>query len=95
MFSLFIQLLSFSKSLARNRTKSLFLNDEPFMVRPTLIDMNPNELKYRFMISLNKCTGSCVCLRVNHNDVTWLGVKVDQGLPSVRHHIPRSSGKPL
>ena len=30
------------------------------MVRPTLIDMNPNELKYYpFIISLNKCTGSC------------------------------------
>ena len=34
------------------------LNDEPCMVRPT--HMNPNELKYcPFMISLNKCTGSC------------------------------------
>ena len=30
------------------------------MVRPTLADMNPVELKYYpFMISLNKCTGSC------------------------------------
>ena len=30
------------------------------MVRPTLIDMNPVQLKYYpFMISLNKCTGSC------------------------------------
>ena len=30
------------------------------LVRPTLIDMNPVELKYfQFMISLNKCTGSC------------------------------------
>ena len=30
------------------------------MVRPTLIDRNPNELKYYpFMTSLNKCTGSC------------------------------------
>ena len=30
------------------------------MVRPTLIDRNPNELKYYpFMPSLNKCTGSC------------------------------------
>ena len=29
------------------------------MVRPTLVDMNPVELKYYpFMISLNKCTGS-------------------------------------
>ena len=30
------------------------------MVRPTLIDMNPVEIKYySFMISLNKCPGSC------------------------------------
>ena len=33
------------------------------MVRPTLIDMNPNEFKYYpCMISLNKCTGSCNAL---------------------------------
>ena len=37
----------------------------------------------------------CVCLQVNHSDVIRLGVKVDQGLRSVRHFIPRSSGKPL
>ena len=37
-----------------------FLNVEPDMIRSTLIDMNPLKLKYyRFMISLNKCTGSC------------------------------------
>ena len=30
------------------------------MVRPTLIDMNTNDLKYYpIMISLNKCPGSC------------------------------------
>ena len=57
MFRLFIALLSFSESLA---TKCLFFNDQLCMVRPTLIDMNPAELKYYpFMISLNKCTGSC------------------------------------
>ena len=47
MFSLikhvFIVLLSFSESLA---TKCLFLNDEPCMVIPTLIYLNPVELKY-------------------------------------------------
>ena len=60
MFSLFVVLLSFSESLARDRTKCLFLNDESCMARPTLIDMNPFGLKYYpFMISLNKCTGSC------------------------------------
>ena len=60
MFSLFIVLLSFVSSLARDRKKCLFLNDEPCMVRPTLIDMNPNELKcYPFVISLSKCAGSC------------------------------------
>ena len=53
----FIALLSFSKSLA---TRCLFLNDEPCMVRSTLIDLNPFDLKYYpFMISLDKCTGSC------------------------------------
>ena len=35
----------------------------------------------------------CVCLRANNFDVVGLGVKVDQGLPCVRHYIPRSSGK--
>ena len=54
MFSLLIVLLSFSESLARDRTKCLFLNDESFMVRSAIIDMNPNDLKcYPFMISLN------------------------------------------
>ena len=58
--SLFIALLSFSSSLACDRTKCLFLSDEPCMVRNTLIDLNPVELKYYpFMLSLNKCTGSC------------------------------------
>ena len=33
---------------------------ETCMIRPTLIDMNTNELKYYpFIINLNKCTGSC------------------------------------
>ena len=65
MLNPFIVLSSFSESLAHiakfsDQTKCLFLNDEPCMIRPNLIDMNPVELKYYpFMISLNKCTGSC------------------------------------
>ena len=56
MLDPFIVLLGFSESFA---AKCLFLNDEPRRVRPTLINMNPGELKYYpFMISLNKCTGS-------------------------------------
>ena len=44
-----ILLLSFSSSLA---TKCLSLNDEPCMVRPTLIDLNTANLKYYpFVIS--------------------------------------------
>ena len=42
MFSLFIVFLSFSSSLA---TKCLFLDDEPCMLRPTIIDLNPVALK--------------------------------------------------
>ena len=61
MFSLikqvFIVLLSFSESLA---TRCLFLNDEPCLVRPTLINLNTMELKYcPSIISLDICTGSC------------------------------------
>ena len=62
---MFNVLLSFRNSLAHaakvsDRTKCLFLNDEPCIVRPTVLDLNFVELKYyRFMISLNKCTGSC------------------------------------
>ena len=66
MFNLFIVLLSFSSSLARNRTKCLFLNDESCMVTATLIDLNPVDFKYYpFMISLNKCTESCNVLSPN------------------------------
>ena len=61
MFSLIkevlIALLSFSSSLA---TKCISLNDELCMIRPTLIDLNPVELKYYpFMISVDKYSGSC------------------------------------
>ena len=53
---MFIALLIFSESLA---TKYLFSNDEPCIVRPNVVDMNPDELKYyQFMIPLNKCTES-------------------------------------
>ena len=55
----FIVLLS-SLASAANLTKCLFLNHELCIVRPTIIDMNPVELKYYpVTISLNKCTGSC------------------------------------
>ena len=40
--------------------KMSVLHDEPCMVRPTLIDMSPVELKYYpFVNTLNKRTGSC------------------------------------
>ena len=79
MFSIIKQLcivlLSFSSSLARNQTKCLVLNNEPRMVRPTLIDLNPLEFKYYpFLISLDKCTGSCnvlspkICVRKETKD---------------------------
>ena len=64
MKQIFIALLSYSSSLARVakvRTKYLSLNDEPCMVRPTLIDLNLVELKYYlFMISLDKFSGNFI-----------------------------------
>ena len=54
----FIVLLS-SLAHVADRT-SLFVNDEPWMVRPTLINMNAVESQsYPFMISLNKFTKCC------------------------------------
>ena len=51
----FLLLLSFSESLA---TKYLSLIDEPCVVRLTLIDLSPVELKYYlFIFSLGKCNG--------------------------------------
>ena len=45
---MFIVLLSFRESLA---TKCLFLNDEPGMLRPNLINMNPN-MRQKHMVIL-------------------------------------------
>ena len=50
-------LLSFSGSLAN---KCVFLNSEPFMIKPTLTDLNPAEFNYYpFVIRLDQCNGSC------------------------------------
>ena len=47
----FTALLSFSESLA---TKFLSLNDYSTLVKPTLFDLNPNDVHYcRFMVGLD------------------------------------------
>ena len=81
---MFIVLLRFSESLVLHWTTCLFLNDEPCMVRPTLIDLNPVELKYYpFMISLNKCTGSCnvlspkICVPKETKDINVKAFNID------------------
>ena len=49
--------MTFSGSLA---TKCVSLDNELCMIRPTLIGLNPIELNYHpFMISIDKCNGSC------------------------------------
>ena len=53
----FIELLSFTGNLA-NKCRSF--NNKPCMIRHALFDLSPIQLKYfPFMISLNKCNGSC------------------------------------
>ena len=41
--------LSFSSSLSRDQLKCLFLNHEPCMARPSLIDLNSVELNYKYI----------------------------------------------
>ena len=66
--------------------QNVFLNDEPCMVRTTLIDLNPVDLKYcPFMISLVKCSGSCnvlspkICVPKETKDIN---VKVFNMIPN-------------
>ena len=57
MFSLFIVLSGFSETLA---IKCLLLNDGLCMIRLTLTNINPAEVKYYpFINSSNRCVGSC------------------------------------
>ena len=36
------------------------MHNQPYMVRPTLIDLNPYELYYySFFFSISRCNGSC------------------------------------
>ena len=85
MFSLikqlFIVLMSFGESLA---TKWVSLNEEPCIIRPTLIDLNRVELKYYpFIISLGKCAGnfnilsSKICVS-NETKEKWSNVDNEQ-----------------
>ena len=71
---MFIVLLSVSESLA---TKCSSLNEEPYMFKSALIDLYPIELNYYpFMISLDKCNGSCnilspkICVPKKTKDVS-------------------------
>ena len=53
----FIVLLSYSGPLT---TKCVSLNNEPWMIRRTLFYLDPVELNcYLFMVSVDKCSGSC------------------------------------
>ena len=62
---MFITLSSLSKSLTHlakvsDRTKIISLNNEPCLSRPALFDLNSSELYYYpFMVSLDRCNGSC------------------------------------
>ena len=65
--------LNFSSSLS---AKCLSLNNEHYMIRTTPTDLIPVERKYYpFMISLDKCTGSCnvlspeICAPKETNDI--------------------------
>ena len=40
--------------------KCACMNNQPFMVRPTPIDLNPDKLYYYpFIMSMNRCNESC------------------------------------
>ena len=56
-FVLVSVLLAFRGSLS---TKCISMNNHPCMVRPTLIDLNPDEIYcHLFIISMSRCYGNC------------------------------------
>ena len=73
-----IVFMSFSSSAhVADWTKCILLNDEPRMIRPTLIELHPVKIKYYpFMISSDKCTGICnifspkMCLPIETKDIS-------------------------
>ena len=79
---MFNTLLSFIEFLV---SKFVSLNDESYIVRPTLINLNIFDLKYySFMVSLDKCNGSCnvlspkICVPIETKDIN---VKVFNMIP--------------
>ena len=62
----FIAILSSSKLIANDSdfTKWILLNNQQFITKPNLIDLNPDEYNqklryYRFTVNLDKFSGSC------------------------------------
>ena len=54
---LVLVMLAFSGLLA---TKCVSMNNQPYMARPSLIYLNPDEFYYYlFIISVDRCNGSC------------------------------------
>ena len=78
---LFIELLRFGGSLVSGSVKCVSINNEPCLVRSTLIDLNSNDCHYYpFMASLRKCNGSCntlddfsskICILNKTEDIQW------------------------
>ena len=70
----FVALLRFSRSLACvakvfDGAKCASLNNQPCLIIPTLIDLDPDEYNqrlchYPFTIKLNRCNGSCNAPRI-------------------------------
>ena len=58
--SVFAEVLSFGTQLFIQKPKCVSLNNWPYLARPTLIDINPDELcYYLFVINLGRCSESC------------------------------------
>ena len=84
---MFIWLLSFSRYLA---TKCMPLNNEKCEIRPTIIDLNPAELKYYpHIVTLN--TLLYVTYTFQSESILYSCLNVKERLARSRHEIWNSS----
>ena len=66
------------------------LNDEPCIFRPILIDLNAECKYYPFMISLDKCNGSCNALSSKlcvTKYLIWLPIKMKLKQWKIMFHV--------
>lgn len=57
---IFVAIISFRKIVVTQKVRCIFLNNQPYLAMPNLINLNPSQIHYCLvMVSLDISYGSC------------------------------------